>query len=149
MNAVTPFAVLVSHAHVAVKDRVLISVQLPLVLMLLALLHATLNSQSRPRPAKRCHSVSADRRLRSCALLLRTSQESGPRSRSFVCPELFACTGPTRASCSCVRSDPSSQPSHGPKPHLIVWFASPSLPHPIRGDDLCRLRQPLASASCT
>ena len=52
VNAPTPSAILVSHAHVAVKDRGLISVQLPLVLMLPALLHPTINWRSRPRLAK-------------------------------------------------------------------------------------------------
>ena len=31
-----------------------------------------------------------------------------------------------RASCSCVRPDPSNQPPHGPKPRRMVSFASPS-----------------------
>ena len=31
-----------------------------------------------------------------------------------------------RASCSSDRPDPSGQPSHGPKPHRVVSFASPS-----------------------
>ena len=67
MNAATPSTVQVSHAHVAVKDRVLVSVQLPLVLMLPALLHPVINPRSPPRLAKRCRSVSASfvRRLKS------------------------------------------------------------------------------------
>ena len=69
------------------------------VLMLLALLHIPSHGDDqladRPRGAKRCRSVSGDRRFRSSAVLLQTSQASAPRSRSFVCPELFACAGLT------------------------------------------------------
>ena len=69
-------------------------------------------------------SVSANRRLRFRALLLQTSQASAPisfRRLSWVL-RLYGIDA-RRASCSCVRPDPSGQPSHGSKPHP---FASPS-----------------------
>ena len=67
---------------------------------------SAINSRSRSRLAKRCRSVSADRRL------------------SWVL-RLYGIDA-KKASCSCVRPDPSGQHSHGPKPHRMVSFASPS-----------------------
>ena len=49
----------------------------PLVLMLPVLLHPAINSRSRSRLAKRYRSVSADRRLRSSALLVQDCRQEG------------------------------------------------------------------------
>ena len=58
-----------ASAFSAVQDRALIEVQFPLVLVLPVLLHQAINSRFRSRLAKGFRSVSADRRLRSSALL--------------------------------------------------------------------------------
>ena len=83
----------------------------------------------RSRLAKRCRSVSADRRLRSSALLVQDCRQEG---------HLFLCSSRSFWS-TFTRSQASSN----------GFVCLTELQHPIRGDDLCHLRQLLDSTSCT